>query len=79
MLPERGRKLNIGLVRLFLQGMGYYGVIQIGTPAKDFNVVIDTGSTDLWVAGSACYSACPNKTRYNSTESRTSCQVRMCV
>jgi len=51
----------------------FYGDIEIGSPAKAFTVVFDTGSSNLWVPSVNCTStACSNKTRYNSSESSTS-------
>lgn len=49
----------------------YYGPITLGTPAQTFNVIFDTGSSDLWVASSNCDSSCGRHAKYNSAKSST--------
>jgi hypothetical protein len=53
------------------QNSQYYGEIEIGTPGQKFEVIFDTGSSDLWVAGSKCESSCGRHAKYNSAKSST--------
>lgn len=50
----------------------YYTEIQIGTPGQTFKVILDTGSSNLWVPSADCTSlACFLHSRYNHDDSST--------
>ncbi|CDO70870.1 hypothetical protein BN946_scf184804.g2 [Trametes cinnabarina] len=38
------------------QDVGYIATIQMGTPPRDFHILMDSGSADLWVGGENCQS-----------------------
>lgn len=51
--------------------MQFYGPVSIGTPGQSFEVVYDTGSSNLWVPSSECGLSCYLKPRYTASKSST--------
>ncbi|XP_029008875.1 gastricsin-like [Betta splendens] len=50
----------------------YYGPITVGTPPQSFQVLFDTGSSNLWVDSVYCNTqACTSHTRFNPQQSST--------
>merc|ERR1711865_1029241 len=53
------------------QNAQYYGPITIGTPPQTFNVIFDTGSSNLWISSGSNWQPLNFHSKYKSTKSST--------
>jgi len=54
------------------EGVLFVGQVAVGTPAQNFSVVFDTGSSNFWIPSVTCSAAgCQGKNKYNASASST--------
>lgn len=68
-VERRGSGTNLLVNQNF--DSGFYGSVAIGTPPVSYNVILDTGSADLWVASSSCQAGCGGVATFNAGASST--------
>ncbi|KAI0293237.1 aspartic peptidase domain-containing protein [Russula brevipes] len=69
-LSGRAQKADIGITN---QGAdtSYFSLVSVGTPAQQFALVLDTGSSDLWFATAGCAGCSSRTPTFDPTKSST--------
>ncbi|ESK92322.1 aspartic peptidase a1 [Moniliophthora roreri MCA 2997] len=49
--PECNNSLKLNIIA---NDVGYFATVELGTPSRDFRLLMDSGSADLWVGGENC-------------------------
>jgi len=71
-LAKAGVLANVPQTVEDFDDLEYLGNITIGTPGQQFMVVLDTGSSNLWVPAASCTKGgCAKKDKYDSAKSST--------
>ncbi|KAG1854828.1 acid protease [Suillus subalutaceus] len=70
---QLSQKRGTGENLMVNQGLdtNFYGSLDVGTPPYPFDVILDTGSSDMWIASSACQSTCEGTGNFDSAKSST--------
>ena len=72
-ITDRHEKRQAAALADFGMDSFYFATVKIGTPPQEFNLVLDTGSSDTWVVSTGCTSEqCPpNVHKFDSSKSHT--------
>jgi len=63
--PQTANSLGLAIQA---DDVGYVATIQMGTPPREFNLLMDSGSADLWVGAEGCNSDDGNNCVSSSSE-----------